>query len=163
MYFVGVWFFCFLKYLLEVNMLSKVIIPALLILLTCHHSNAGQVESISEILNSNSFETFDQSSEYIDTKMRSCETDKNAVVTIYSATGRAQVAIDVKIDGSPVGSLTKHFPDLGPLCKTAGSTGVITIVIPAGRHTLEAESLNLVWPSRTFTINNCECLLLPLS
>ncbi|MCG6936860.1 MAG: hypothetical protein LJE83_01630 [Gammaproteobacteria bacterium] len=132
-------------------------------LLASHHSYADQVKSISAVLNSNSFDIFNQSRESIDAKMQSCKTDKNAVVTIYSATGKAQVGIDVKLDGSPVGNLTTHFPDKGPKCKTPGSAGIITIVIPAGKHTLEAESLNLVWPSHTFTINKCECLVLPLS
>jgi hypothetical protein len=146
------------------NMLSKAIMFSLFImLLASHHSYADQVKSISAVLNSNSFDIFNQSRESIDAKMQSCKTDKNAVVTIYSATGKAQVGIDVKLDGSPVGNLTTHFPDKGPKCKTPGSAGIITIVIPAGKHTLEAESLNLVWPSHTFTINKCECLVLPLS
>ena len=145
-------------------MLSKAIMFSLFImLLASHHSYADQVKSISAVLNSNSFDIFNQSRESIDAKMQSCKTDKNAVVTIYSATGKAQVGIDVKLDGSPVGNLTTHFPDKGPKCKTPGSAGIITIVIPAGKHTLEAESLNLVWPSHTFTINKCECLVLPLS
>jgi len=145
-------------------MLSKAIMFSLFImLLASHHSYADQVKSISAVLNSNSFDIFNQSRESIDAKMQSCKTDKNAVATIYSATGKAQVGIDVKLDGSPVGNLTTHFPDKGPKCKTPGSAGIITIVIPAGKHTLEAESLNLVWPGHTFTINKCECLVLPLS
>lgn len=145
-------------------MLSKVIMFGLFImLLVTHHSYAGEVKSISEALMSNSFEILNQSREAIDVKMQSCETDQSAVVTIYSSTGKAQVAIDVNLDGSPVGSLTTHFQDLGPKCRTAGSDGVITVVIPAGKHTLEARSLNLVWPGYTFTIKQCECMLLPLS
>ena len=145
-------------------MSGKVIIFSLCImLLASQHSIAGQVKSISETLISNAFDIPDQSRENIDAKMQSCETDQNAVVTIYSTTGKAQVAIDVKLDGNPVGSLTTHFRDLGPKGKTPGSGGIITIVIPAGKHTLEANSLNLVWPGYTFTIDACKCLLLPLS
>lgn len=145
-------------------MLSKAITFSLLVLLSAsHHSYAGQVKSISEILNASSAEMLNQSGASIDDRMQSCETDRTAVVTIYSATGKAQVGIDVKLDGGPVGSLTTHFPGRGPACKTPGTEGIITIVIPAGKHTLEAESLNLVWPSHSFTIKKCECLLLPLS
>jgi hypothetical protein len=95
--------------------------------------------------------------------MQSCESDNVAVITIYSKTGKAQIGIDVKLDSSPVGSLTTHFPDAGPDCKTPSSDGIITIVIPAGEHTLEAESINLAWPAHTFSIDKCECLTLPLS
>lgn len=145
-------------------MFSKVIMISLFIMLSISRfTNADQVKSISEVLSSNSFDIFDQSRESINAKMQSCETDKNAVVTIYSTSGKAQVGIDVKIDGSPVGNLTTYFPGIGPECKAPGSAGIITIVIPAGSHTLEAESLNLAWPSHVFTISNCECLLLPLS
>jgi hypothetical protein len=115
------------------------------------------------MINPLAFQKLDQSRESIDADMQSCESDNVAVITIYSKTGKAQIGIDVKIDSSPVGSLKTHFPDAGPDCKTPSSDGIITIVIPAGDHTLEAESINLVWPTHTFSINKCECLTLPLS
>jgi len=115
------------------------------------------------MMNALSFQKLNQSRESIDADMLSCESDNVAVITIYSITGAAQIGIDVKVDGSPVGSLITHFPDTDPECKTPSSDGVITIVIPAGKHTLEAESINLAWPAYTFSVNKCECLALPLS
>ena len=145
-------------------MLSKVIVILLAVMFSSFHlSYAGQVKPVSELLNSGSFDTYNPTRESIDAKMQSCESDETAVITIYSTTGKAQVGIDVKLDGSPVGTLTKHYADTGPECKTPGSDGVITIIVPAGEHALEAESLNLLWPVRTFHIRNCECMLLPLS
>ena len=146
------------------NMLSKVIMPAIVILLSASNNiHADQVKPLSDIMNTYSFQKLSQSRESIDTDMQSCELDNIAVVTIYSSTGQAQVGIDVKVDGNPVGSLSNHFPDTGPECKTPSSDGIITIVIPAGKHTLEAESINLIWPAHTFNIKKCECLTLPLS
>ncbi len=146
------------------NMLSRVIVSCLVILLPASHAiHADQVKPISDMMNPYLFQKVDQSRESIDADLQSCESDNTAVVTIFSQTGNAQVGIDVKVDGSPVGSLTTHFPDFGPECKTPSSDGIITIVIPAGTHTLEAESINLVWPVHTFSINRCECLSLPLS
>jgi hypothetical protein len=145
-------------------MLSKVIMPAILILLSAsHNTHADQVKPLSDIMNAYSFQKLSQTRESIDTDMQSCELDNIAVVTIYSSTGKAQVGIDVKVDGNPVGSLSTHFPDSGPECKTPSSDGIITIVIPAGKHKLEAESINLIWPAHTFNIKKCECLTLPLS
>ena len=145
-------------------MFRKFIAFSLTVMLSnSHHAYAGPVKPVSEMINSASFDMFNTSREAIDAKMQSCESDNTAVVTIYSTTGKAQVGIDVKLDGSPVGSLSTHFPDSGPECKSEGSDGIITIVIPAGKHTLEAESLNLLWPGRTFNIRKCECKLLPLS
>jgi hypothetical protein len=147
-----------------INMLSKFINFSLVVmLLNCHHSYAEHVKPVQDILHTGSFDTTGQSREAIDNKMQSCESDDTAVVTIYSTTGKAQVGIDVRLDGSPVGSLTTHFPDTGPACKSAGTNGIITIVLPAGKHTLEAESLNLRWSTHTFDVKKCECKLLPLS
>ncbi|MGD2054483.1 MAG: hypothetical protein PVG45_10290, partial [Gammaproteobacteria bacterium] len=132
------------------NTLSKVIMPAIVILLSASNNiHADQVKPLSDIMNTYSFQKLSQSRESIDTDMQSCELDNIAVVTIYSSTGKAQVGIDVKVDGNPVGSLSTHFPDSGPECKTPSSDGIITIVIPAGKHTLEAESINLIWPAHT--------------
>lgn len=146
------------------NVLNRVIMSSLVLMLSASHNiNADQVKSISDMMNPFSFQKLNQSRESIDTDMQSCESDNIAVITIYSTTGKAQIGIDVKIDSSPVGSLTTHFPDTGPDCKTPSSGGIITFVIPAGKHTLEAESINLVWPVHTFSIEKCECLALPLS
>lgn len=146
------------------NMLNRVILSSLAFMLSASHNiNAGQVKPIDDLINPLSFQTLNQSRESLDAEMQSCESNNVAVVTIYSTTGAAQVGIDVKIDNSPVGSLTTHFPDAGPDCKTPSSDGVITVVIPAGKHTLDAESINLAWPSYSFEIQKCECRSLPLS
>lgn len=147
-------------------MLSRVIMFSLVVLLSvsCHsYADLLKPESISDRISATPFEISNQSKESIDIKMQSCMSDKIGVITIYSVTGKAQVGIDVKLDGNPVGSLTTHHQGAGPECKTPGSEGIITIVIPAGEHTLEAKSLNLVWPAHTFSIKKCECKLLPLS
>ena len=146
------------------NILNRVIMPSLIIILSASHSiHADQVKPIGDIMNPYTLQKLDQSRESIDADMQSCESDNTAVITIYSKTDKAQIGIDVKVDGSPVGSLTTYFPDTGPECKIPSSDGIITIVIPAGKHTLEAESINLNWPTHTFNINKCECLALPLS
>jgi len=146
------------------NILNRVIMSSLAIMLSASHgSHADQVKPISDMMNPFAFQKLNQSRESIDADMQSCESDNIAVITIYSKTDKAHVGIDVKVDGSPVGSLTTHFPDTGPECKTPSSDGIITIVIPAGKHTLEAESINLIWPAHTFNVNKCECLALPLS
>jgi len=124
---------------------------------------ATQVESAADKLYSNSFEKINRFGVARDTDMQSCDMDNTALITIYSSNSNAQARIDVKIDGSPVGSLTRFFPDEGPACKTSGAEGVITLLVPAGRHVLEADSHNLIWPSHTFSVDKCECMLLPLS
>jgi hypothetical protein len=145
-------------------MLSKVVMPAIMIILSASHNiHADEVKPLSDMMNPYSFQKLNQSRESIDSDMQSCELDNIAVITIYSKTGQAQIGIDVKVDGSSVGSLSSHFPDTGPECKAPSSDGIITIVIPAGEHTLEAESINLIWPTHTFNIKKCECLTLPLS
>lgn len=97
----------------------------------------------------------------IDTQ--SCATDETAVITIYSTNGRAQSEIDVKLDGSVIGSLTTYFPNGEPGCKTPSAKGVITLQVPAGKHTLEADSPNVNWPSHDFSVEKCQCMVLPLS
>jgi hypothetical protein len=146
------------------NLLSRVVISSLVLFPSASHNiHADQVKPISDLMNPLSFQKLNQSRESIDADMQSCESDNIAVITIYSNTGNAQIGIDVKVDGNPVGSLSTHFPDTGPECKTPSSDGIITIVIPAGKHTLEAESINLSWPVHTFKIRKCECLTLPLT
>ena len=146
------------------NILNRVIMSGLLIMLSASYKiHADQVKPISDMMNHFSFQKLNQSRKSIDTDMQSCESDNIAVITIYSKTGKAKIGIDVKLDSSPVGSLTTHFPDTGPECKAPSSDGIITIVIPAGKHMLEAESINLIWPVHTFSVKKCECLTLPLS
>jgi hypothetical protein len=146
------------------NMLSRTIISTTVIMLSASlYIHAGQVKPISDMMNPYSFQILNQSRESLDNDMQSCESDNIAVITIYSTTDKAQIEIDVKLDGSPVGSLSSHIPDAYPECMAPSSDGIITLVIPSGQHTLEAESINLVWPSHTFNVKNCECLTLPLS
>ena len=97
----------------------------------------------------------------IDTQ--SCATDETAVITIYSTNGQAQSEIDVKLNGSTIGSLTTYFPTGEPGCKTPSADGVITLQVPAGKHTLEAVSPNVNWPSHDFSVKKCQCMVLPLS
>ena len=95
--------------------------------------------------------------------LQSCHSNDTAMVTIYSTNGMAQSEIDVKLDGSSVGSLKTYYADGEPGCKTSSARGVITIKLPAGEHTLEADSPNISWPSHNFSVNKCECMVLPLS
>jgi len=94
---------------------------------------------------------------------QACHSNETAVITIYSTNGTAQKEIDVKIDGSTIGSLKTYFPNGEPGCKSPNAAGVITIMVPAGKHILEAESPNVTWPSHNFSVNKCECMVLPLS
>jgi hypothetical protein len=124
---------------------------------------ASGVESAADKLYSQSFAMFEEISGSREIDTQSCDTKDTAVVTIYSTNGMAQHEIDVNIDGSPVGSLTTYFPDDEPGCKTPSADGVITLMVPAGKHTLEATSPNLNWPSHHFSVEKCECMSLPLS
>ena len=143
-------------------MLSKKLTLGLLFLLTVTQGICTDtVKPVDELLIPYSFQKLGQSKESIDKAMSTCEEDNSSAVTIYSKTGKAQVAIDVKLDGSAVGDLRAHYPDKGPLCRTPDSKGVITIIVPAGKHSIEATSLNVFWPSRSFVVKKCECLLLP--
>jgi hypothetical protein len=124
---------------------------------------ASQVESAADKLYSQSFAAFELSREAPELDTQSCHLDDTAIITIYSTNGMAQREIDVQLDGSSVGSLTTYFPDDEPGCKTPTDDGVITIMIPAGKHTLDAESANLSWPTHAFSVEKCECMSLPLS
>ncbi len=146
------------------NTLRRVTVPATVIILWASlNIHADQVKPIDDLMNPYAFQKLNQSRASLDSDMQACESNDIAVITIYSETGEAQVGIDVKVDGNPVGSLSTHFYDSVPECQTPSSDGIITIVIPAGRHTLEAESINLIWPVHTFSVKPCECLTLPLS
>lgn len=126
-------------------------------------SESKKVKSVTESLYTSPITKFSQYSASPEKFADHCDMDDTGLVTIYSINGKAQVQIDVKLDGSPVGNLTTHFPEEGPGCETPGTEGTISIVVPAGTHTLEATSPNLVWPGHTFSVEKCECLLLPLS
>lgn len=124
---------------------------------------ASEVKSITDKIYSNSFEKFNRFGKANDTDSQSCETDNSGFITVYSINGQAQQGIDVTLDGSPIGHLSSYYPDDMPECKTPSTKGIITIVVPAGKHTVEASSPNLNWPSHTFTVEKCGCMVLPLS
>ena len=122
-----------------------------------------QVESAADKLYNLSSTMSDRLTASQENDIHACHAKDTATVTIYSTNGMAQSEIDVKLDGSPVGSLTTYYPDGEPGCKTPSARGVITIKLPAGSHTLEAESPNISWPSHSFSVKKCECMVLPLS
>lgn len=135
---------------------------AVVCLLSISQAQAVEPKDISKMLDERAMEMVGQSDDSAETRIQSCNTDNTAVVTIYTTNGNAQVGIDVKIDGRAVGSLTSHYSDEGPSCNTDGSAGVITFVVPAGEHKMDANSLNLFWPTYTFEVETCECRVLPL-
>jgi hypothetical protein len=135
---------------------------ALVSLFSISQAQAVEPKDISDMLDERAMSMVGQPDDSAETRMQSCNSDNTAVVTIYTINGKAQVGIDVSIDGRTVGSLTSHYPDEGPSCNTDGSAGVITFVVPAGEHTLDAKSLNLLWPTYTFNVEKCECRVLPL-
>jgi len=127
------------------------------------HTVSSEIESAADRLYSQSFGRLKQFRSSPDADTQFCESDQTAVITIYSTNGKARNEIDVKLDGNPIGSLTTYFPDEEPGCKTPSTEGVITIMVPAGPHILEATSSNLNWPSHNFSVDKCECMSLPLS
>jgi len=129
------------------------------------YANGGlthHVESTADKLYSNPFAMPKQLDLTHETTTQYCHMNDTAVLTIYSTNSEAQAAIDLILDGSHVGSLTTYFPSNGPDCKTRSAEGVITLIVPAGKHTLEANSLNLTWPSHNFSVDQCQCMVLPL-
>jgi hypothetical protein len=150
-------------------MKNRVLTFSLMVLLSVSVSShadddeSKKVKSVTDNLYSSPYTNFNQSATSPEKFADSCDLDETGLVTIYSVNGRAQVQIDVKLDGNPVGHLTTHFPEGGPDCEAPATEGAISIVVPAGTHTLEAPSVNLIWPGHTFTIEKCECVLLPLS
>ena len=135
---------------------------ALVTLLSISQAQAVEPKDISKMLDERAMEMVGQSEESAEARIQSCNSDNTSVVTIYTTNGDAQVGIDVSIDGRAVGSLTSHYPDEGPSCNTDSSAGVVTLVLPAGEHTMDAKSLNLFWPSYTFEVGACECRVLAL-
>lgn len=135
---------------------------ALISLLSISPAQALEPKDIGDMLDAQAMSMLGPSEDSVETRLQSCHSDNTAVVKIYTTSGNAQVGIDVRIDGQPVGSLTSHYPDDGPSCNTNGLAGVITFVLPAGEHRLDAKSLNLFWPTYTFNVEKCECLILPL-
>lgn len=123
---------------------------------------ANEVESAADKLYSQSFAMFKQLSVSHVADTQSCNSDDTAVVTIYSTNGVAQTEIDVKLDGSHIGSLKTYFPNEEPSCKTPSAEGIISLMVPAGEHVLEAASPNLSWPSHAFSVEKCGCVVLPL-
>ena len=123
----------------------------------------NKVESAADKLFSSSLPMSGSLGVSHDANNLSCRSNDTAVITIYSTNARAQNEIDVRVDGSPIGSLITYFPAGGPGCKTPSAEGVITIMLPAGQHTLEADSPNVSWPSHNFSVEQCQCMVLPLS
>ena len=126
-------------------------------------SRTKQVESAADKLFSSSVPMSRSLGINHDTDVQSCQSNDTAVITIYTTNRNAHNEIDVILDGSSVGSLTTYFPDNGPGCKSPNAEGVITIMLPAGNHTLEADSPNVSWPSHKFSVEQCQCMVLPLS
>lgn len=135
---------------------------ALVTLLSIFQAQAVEPKDISKMLDERAMSMVGQHDDSAEARMQSCNSDNTAVVTIYTTNGNAQVGIDVSVDGRAVGSLTSHYPDEVPSCNTDGSSSVITFVLPAGEHTLDAKSLNLFWPTHTFEVETCDCRVLPL-
>jgi hypothetical protein len=124
---------------------------------------ANKLESAADKLSSHTFAKFKQLDVSHETDTQSCEVDNTAIITVYSTNGMAQNEIDVKLDGSHIGSLTTYFPNEEPSCKTPSAEGIISLMVPAGKHVLEAASSNLNWPGHTFSVEKCVCMVLPLS
>ena len=124
---------------------------------------AGQLESAADKLYSHPVAKFKQISASDEIDAKSCDKDNSAEITVYSTNGMAQSEIEVTLDGVRIGSLKTFYPNDEPGCKTPSADGVITLVVPAGEHTLEATSSNVNWPSHTFTLEKCGCMVLPLS
>jgi hypothetical protein len=135
---------------------------ALVSLLSISQAQAVEPKNISDMLDERAMSMLGQLDDSAEARMQSCNSDNTAVVTIYTTTGKAQVSIDVRIDGRSVGSLTSHYQDEEPPCNTDSSAGVVTLVVPAGEHKLDAESLNLYWPTYAFDVEKCECRVLSL-
>ena len=129
------------------------------------YANGGMtyhVESTADKLYSNPFAMPKQPGLIHETTTQYCHMNDTAVLTIYSTNSEAQAKIDLILDGIHIGSLTTYFASNGPDCKTPSAKGVITLIVPAGKHTLEANSLNLTWPSHNFSVDQCQCMVLPL-
>lgn len=135
---------------------------ALVSLLSISQAWAVEPEDISDLLDERAMSMVSPLGDTAEARIQSCNSDNTAVVTIYTTTGKAQVGIDVSIDGRTVGTLASHYPDEEPGCNSDSSDGVITLVVPAGEHTLDAESLNLFWPTYAFNVDSCQCRTLAL-
>lgn len=123
---------------------------------------AGELESPADKLYSRPLEIFRQSSVSNELDTTSCGTQNTAVITVYTTNGKAQTEIDVMLDGSHIGNLKTYFPNGEPSCSAQSAEGVITLRVPAGKHTLEAVSSNVTWPGHVFSVEKCECRVLPL-
>jgi len=148
-------------------MRSKVVALSLIVtlftILSCFADGRYKVESAADKLYSLSSPVPNRETIKPDMDIHACHVADTATVTIFSTNGMAQSEIEVKLDGSPVGSLKTYYPDGKPGCKTPSARGVITIKLPAGKHTLDAVSPNISWPSHNFSVKTCECMVLPLS
>lgn len=125
-------------------------------------AQAVEPKDISDMLDERAMSMVGQYEDSAEARVQTCNSDNTSVVTIYTISGKAQEGINVRIDGRAVGSLSSHYPDEQPSCNTNSSNGVITIVVSAGEHTLDAESLNLFWPTYSFDVEKCDCRVIPL-
>ncbi len=147
---------------LVMNYERMLYIFAVVSLLSTSQAQAVEPKDISDMLDERAMSMLGQFDDSAEARMQSCDSDNTSIVTIYTTTGKAQVGIDVRINERTVGNLTSHYPDEEPPCNTDSSAGVITLVVPAGEHTLDAKSLNLFWPTYTFDVGKCACRVLQL-
>ncbi len=92
----------------------------------------------------------------------SCDSANTAVITVYSTNAAAQSAIEVGLDGVGMGTLSTYYSGSLPDCKAPESAGVMTRLVSAGDHYLEAVSPNLRWPRYDFSIRKCACMTIQL-
>lgn len=145
-------------------MKTKVLMLILIVLMpVCLPTFASQLESIADKLNSSNSGIFKQYSGSRHDDTQSCDLRDTGFITVYTTNSTTQGKIDVTLDGIPVGDLSSYFPDEGPACKAANAKGVITLVVPEGKHIIRASSANLNWPGHTFIVKKCGCMLMPLS
>ena len=124
---------------------------------------SGQDDSITDQLYSVPIKPFKQLDFRDEFDAKSCDADSTATITIFSTNGDAYPEIDVTLDGHPIGSLTTYYPDGNPGCQTPTAQGVISVVIPSGKHKPEAASSNIIWPDHNFSVETCQCMLIPLT
>ena len=120
----------------------------------------SQVESISNDLYSLPVQSYEN---FASGGGSTCDSGETAQITVFTTNGIAEAEIDVRLDGAPIGTLTTYYPDDTPHCKAASGAGIISLIVPAGTHTIEAESSNINWPVHEFSVDKCTCMLLPLS
>ena len=84
-----------------------------------------------------------------------CLEDNTGKLTVYTS-NPSPGAITVYIDGNHAGSLSHYFTGDGPDCGASGD-GVITQVVEAGLHTIEASSSGRTWGPTSVDVDVCRC------